>query len=273
MTQTDQESRHQIEREFHDQWADSIKIEDVNYKGAFESLTAIENRFALEQFGDIKGKRILDLGCGMGDATLYFASLGAQVDAVDISPRMIALVNRLASEYNFKDKIIAQVMVAEELNFSDNSFDFIFGNGVLHHVEYNKALSQVYKVLKKDGTAAFVEPLKHNPVINIYRQMADKVRTPTEQPFDYDQLSKLNNQGFASITHDEFHLLTLLVFVSFYLGEKVHPNNARYWKKIIDDAEKVKSLFNMLNNSDKLILKTIPFLRRYCWNTVIVCKK
>ena len=265
--------RFKIEREFHDKWAKSINPAKVNYMGAFEAPTAVENKFALSQFGDIKGKKILDLGCGIGDATLYFASKGAKVYAVDISPGMISLVKKLARKNGFANKINAHVMVAEDLKFRKNLFDFVFGNGVLHHVDANLALQEVYRILKPGGVAAFVDPMGQNPLINIYRRKADKVRTITEKPLNFSELENITIAEFKKRLHREFHLFTLLIFVWFYLFEGVGPNKERYWKKIIDDAGRIEKYFKFLFSLDKLLLEKLPFLRRYCWNTVLVFVK
>lgn len=269
----DLELKYKTEQLFHDDWAENIKVKDVNYVGAFEAETAIENRFAISQFGDLKNKKILDLGCGMGDASIYFALKGAMVSSIDISPKMIGVVKEMAVRNSVGKQIKAEVMVAENLKFKANSFDYVFGNGVLHHVVPNLALKEVHRVLKKGGVAAFVEPLEHNPVINIYRNIAEKVRTPTEVPLKFEDLDSLTDSKFKHEFHREFHLSTLLIFLWFYLVEGSNPNRERYWKKIINDADKIKIPFSVLNYIDQKILRFISPLRRYCWNTVLVYKK
>ena len=266
-------SRHKIERDFHDSWAKKIKINDVNFIGVFESSTALENKFALKNMGNIFGKNILDLGCGMGDASIYFALNGARVYSVDISPGMISVVNELAKKLNLEKEIVTKVMVAEKLDIKDEFFDVVFGNGILHHVDVELALNEVFRVLKKNGVAIFIEPLGHNPIINVYRKIANQVRTTTERPLNYGDLSKLTRAKFSRFEHQEFHLFTLLVFVWFYFIERISPNQERYWKKIIDDEKEIKSKFAFLNNIDKIILKLLPFLKRYCWNCVLIYEK
>jgi ubiquinone/menaquinone biosynthesis C-methylase UbiE len=265
--------KHDIERKFHDKWAKKIKLQDINYKGAFESVTAVENRYALSQMGSIKGKKILDLGCGMGDTSLYFASKGARVYAVDISPGMIGLVKRVARKAGYSKNIDAKVMLAENLKFPSSYFDLVFGNGVLHHVVIEKTLAEVNRVLKEGGMAAFVEPLGDNPVINIYRKIAKKVRTPTEIPLKYATLDRLTNIRFKKFSHKEFHLVTLLIFLWFYLVERTNPNKERYWKKIIDDGEKINGVFRSLVKIDELIFKLVPPIKMFCWNTVLIYEK
>lgn len=267
------EKKYIIERNFHDNWAKSIKYEEVNFKAAFEAITALENKFALSLIDNLKKKTVLDLGCGMGDASLYFAYQGARVNAIDISPEMIKLVNKLAKKNKLSNTIYAEVMVAEKLNFKNNFFDFIFGNGILHHAEPELTLKEVFRVLKPNGIAAFIEPLDHNPLISIYRKLASKVRTPTERPLKYNQLDYLTTAKFRSRFHKEFHLITLLIFVWYFLVSRVSPNNERYWKKIINEADQIASYFKVLNIIDRAILTMLPFMRRYCWNTVLVYKK
>lgn len=267
------DEKHRIEKDFHDNWAKTIVLEKVNYLQAFEAVTALENRFALSLMKPLAGKRILDVGCGMGDATVYFGLKNAFVEAIDISPGMIRVVKKLIKKYKLSRYIQAKVMVAERLEYPKESFDFVFGNGLLHHVEPKMALKEVYRVLKPGGKALFVEPLAHNFFINIYRKIASDVRTPTERPFCYEELNHLIKVRFKKIYHKEFHLFTLLIFIWFYLIERVNPNKERYWKKIIDDGERIRWGFNILNFLDKMLLASAPFLRKYCWNTVLVLEK
>ncbi len=73
----------QREAEFHDQWANSTRIEDVLVRECFEAPTAMENQFILNRMGPLQGKRLLDIGAGLGESSVYFALKGAQVTTVD----------------------------------------------------------------------------------------------------------------------------------------------------------------------------------------------
>jgi len=86
---TKQEEQFERERVFHDDWANSIRVEDVQLDSVFEGPAALENKWILGQLGDLKGKRVLDLGCGLGEASVYFAKKGAIVTASDLSPQML----------------------------------------------------------------------------------------------------------------------------------------------------------------------------------------
>ena len=264
--------RQQIEEAFHDTWARTLDVEDVPLRESFEAVTAIENSHVLKRMGDIVGKRILDLGCGMGDAAVYLALQGAGVDAVDISSEMVDLVRRLAQRFGLDGRVRAGCMAAERLEFPDETFDFVYGNGTLHHIDIDVAVGEVLRVLKPGGMAFFIEPLAYNPVINVYRRLAAKVRTETEKPLTYRDIRRIRSL-VPHLEHSEFHLCTLLVFLWFYLVEQADPSEVRYWKKILVDADKYRRMFKLLYACDRVLLKVLPPLRPLCWNTVLVIQK
>jgi len=258
------------ESDFHDAWASSTNIEDLLVTESFEAVTAVENNYALNEMGDIKGKRILDLGCGLGEASVYFALKGAVVTAVDISAEMIRVVNQLAEKWNVH--VGARSMIAEDMDIDSGEFDLVFGNGILHHLDRKKAYNEVYRVLKPGGKAVFIEPLCYNPIISFYRLLARTVRTKNEKPFkfgDFKYLRKL----FARVRHREFWLATQLIFIYFFLIRHTSPAKERYWKKVIAEADSLEPMYTKLLKADNWLLKKIPFLKIFCWNTVIVLEK
>ena len=127
------------EEAFHDEWARSMNLDEIMVRQSFEASTALENRYALEQMGSLPGKKILELGCGAGEGSVYFALQGADVVATDISGGMVAVVGRLAGKYGVN--VTARKMTAETIEFPDSSFDIVYGNGVLHHVDFEKAVT------------------------------------------------------------------------------------------------------------------------------------
>ena len=265
-------SRQRREEKFHDDWAASVGERELFFRQSFESPTAVENQCVLSSLGEISGKRILDLGCGLGDATIYFAKRGASVDAVDISGKMIALVKRFADREKIIEKISAKKMTAENLSYPDETFDFVYGNGILHHVDFKKAAGEVQRVLKRGGRAYFVEPLRYNPVINIYRSIAKEVRTIDEKPLTFDDIACFGD-FFRKYHHKEFHLFTQLIFLWFFFVKGSNPNKERYWKKILLEGDKYRFVFNFLYKMDSIFLKFIPVAGRFCWNTVISVQK
>ena len=257
--------RQRREREHHDAWAEALKPDELLVEDSFQATTAQENRFILEYFGGLRGKRILDLGAGAGEAALYFASCGAEVTALDISRAQLDVLQRAAADR----KLAVEVTVgsAEQLPFAEGSFDFVYGNGVLHHVELRSAIPEVRRVLKRHGKAAFIEPLAYNPAIWMYRRMATDVRTPDERPLTRADVawvvSELEQSG-----HREFWILGLYLFIHFWLVERVGPSEDRYWKKVIRDSPRYERIAAPLFTADR-VLAHLPGVRWLAWNTVI----
>lgn len=262
----------QKEANFHDTFAKSINLDELLVNETFTACTSPENKYILSKFGPLKGKRILDIGCGAGESSVYFALQGADVTALDVSEKMINTVIALAKTHNVTVKtIISDVMEMENTN---ETYDIVYGNGVLHHFQnHRKCLEIIYQVLTKSGVAAFIEPLTHNPIINIYRKIATEVRTEDEKPFKIIELEEMFTKQFDSFEHEEFWFFTMAIFLKFFLVDRVHPNKERYWKKIIKEADKLEPLYEKLNKLDNMFLNSLPFLKRYCWNSVIIGKK
>ena len=262
--------RVQREKEFHDAWASSVEVQKLRVRRNFDSPTAIDNRYALSEMGDLRGKSLLDLGCGAGETSVYFALMGAKVVGNDISGGVLGLGRRLAQK-NASSVDFLQAD-AGKLPYKDNSFDIIFGNGVLHHVDLQAAAKEIRRVLKPGGKAIFIEPLPYNPLINIYRKMAKGVRTEDEKPLSLSQRESLRPH-FSSLKHREFWFLSLLIFLDFYFVKKWHPSKTRYWKKVIEVGPAYRDFFARLQKWDNFLLNTFPFLKPLCWNTVITVQK
>ncbi|MBT3261239.1 class I SAM-dependent methyltransferase [bacterium] len=258
------------EESFHDDWAASVDIDRVAVDEFFEACTAPENRYIMQKLGDLNGKRILEVGCGLGEASVYFAKKGADVVATDISSGMLEVVKKLAALHNVS--LTTKQAYSHELDFVDNSFDVVYAANLLHHIDLEPTLKEVKRVLKKGGVFISWDPLAHNPMINVYRKMAMKVRTDDEHPIQMKQL-KIFKQFFSKIDIKTTWFFTLWIFLKFYFIDRVDPNKERYWKKIITDHKKLEKMYYRLEKIDNLFLKLFPFMRRFCWNIVVIGEK
>ncbi|MFH1746386.1 MAG: class I SAM-dependent methyltransferase [Planctomycetota bacterium] len=254
------------EESFHDEWGQAIDPAHVPVVESFEACTAPENRFIMNWLGDVRGRRVLDLGCGAGEAAVYFAMQGAEVTATDISTGMLRLTRRVARRYGVKVRCVRQN--GDDLNFPRQSFDVVYAGNLLHHVNMERCLATVAQVLKPDGRFVSWDPLRHNPIINIYRKMASAVRTDDETPLHINDTSKFRRY-FAQVEQQSFWLSGLWIFMRFFLIERVHPSKERYWKKIIVEAERLRSLYLRFEHLDETLLRWFPYLRRMCWNMVV----
>ena len=119
------------------------EIEDYRYR-----VEPFIHQFA--QFTRFRGKKVLEIGVGAGTDHVQFARAGALLSGIDLTEEGVAMVKkRLALEGLHSDLRRSD---AENLPFDDNSFDYVYSWGVLHHTpDTEKAVSEVYRVCKPGG--------------------------------------------------------------------------------------------------------------------------
>jgi len=260
-----------VEEKFHDEWADGEDLESVDVLGANEALTAPEMRYIHQRLGDTTGKTLLDVGCGLGEASVYFALQGATVTATDLSAGMLRATQALAKIHGTTLK--THQASAEGMGFPEGTqFDVIYTGNLLHHVDVEATLIELDKYLKPGGTLVTWDPLAYNPVINVYRVMATDVRTPDEHPLKWADL-KLFDTHFERVEREYFWLTTLLIFIMMAIFQRRDPNKERYWKSVIQESDRWAWVFNPLSSVDRFLLKWIPPLRMLCWNVVVFAHK
>lgn len=260
----------QREEHFHDEWAASLDPAEVPVDVSWAAATAPEHRWIREKLGDLRGKKVLDLGCGAGEAAVQFAKLGADVVASDLSPEFLRLVERVADLHGVH--VETHRADADHLGLPSNTFDVVYAGNLLHHVNTERTLATIHDVLKPGGVLVSWDPLRHNPVINVYRRMASGVRTPDEHPFDVRDID-LFRRYFVHVETEYFWLFTLYLFLHFFLIERVHPSKERYWKKVVREHERLTPLYRRLAKLDRAALRYVPFLRRFCWNVGVYAVK
>lgn len=95
-------------------------------------------RFA--EFSRWAGKRVLEIGCGIGTDTMNFARAGAQVSAVDLSEESIAIARQRARVFGLDDRITFYSADAERLSdvVPPEPYDLVYSFGVIHHTPHPK---------------------------------------------------------------------------------------------------------------------------------------
>lgn len=258
------------EENFHDEWARSVNLEDIHPIEFFTVCTAPENRWIMKNLGDIKGLKILELGCGLGEASVYLSLQGAQVFSTDLSEEMLNTTSKLAQKYN--TAVTTRKCSADKIDFPDESFDIVYAANLLHHVDIEQTLAEAKRVLVPGGRFVSWDPIAHNPVINIYRKMAKEVRTEDEHPLKMKELNTFKKY-FKHLDWECTWFFTLIIFLKFYFIDKVGVNQERYWKKIISEHKALEPLYTKLERWDTKFLKVFPFMKRFCWNIAIIAKK
>jgi len=263
-------NRHDVERDFHDAWAESENLDSIDVIVSNEACTAPEMRFITARLGSLAGKKLLDVGCGLGEASIYFALKGADVTSSDLSQGMLDATTRLASSNGVTIK--PHLSAAEDLKLpSDALFDVIYMGNLLHHVDIDETLARVKNHLSPAGVLVTWDPLAYNPAINIYRNMAMDVRTDDEHPLRWSDI-KIFNKHFSTVERKYFWFTTLIIFVLMYVVQKKNPNKERFWKVVVQEGAKWRWLYAPLEILDKFLLGLIPPLNLLCWNIVLVAK-
>lgn len=116
---------------------------------------------ALSQF-DIKGKICADLGCGTGFISLALLQEAKIVFSIDNSRNMLRELHTIAARKGLKN-IYPIKGSMEDLPLFYNSIDRIYINMALHHIfDAKRAIEEMYRVLKKDGTVVITDVEEHN---------------------------------------------------------------------------------------------------------------
>ena len=136
-------------------------------------VSDFENRNELMRvLTPIQDKRILELGCGRGDFSVWLAKQGARVTAVDIGPDLVTAARTLA-RVNQVDSEFRQANIVD-LPFDSATFDVVIGLAILHHLsqaDVLKAVRECYRVLKPGGTAVFQEPVENSKLFDFLQNL------------------------------------------------------------------------------------------------------
>lgn len=129
-----------------------------------------------------------------------------------------ALKNGLALSTRIKDIDIEFLqMDANYPRFPEKSFDFIFGTAILHHLEIEKALPRIRRLLRDNGRVMFMEPLGINPVSKLIRLLTPWARTRHERALGLKDIKLLKELFDAQLHYQQllsvpFALLSKLLY-------------------------------------------------------------
>jgi ubiquinone/menaquinone biosynthesis C-methylase UbiE len=183
-------------------FADRVKREKESYdsgdvlgesrklQARFHHVFSCPNTQRAEQYFNaslqksITGKDLLDYGCSNGWMVERYAEFGAgSITGIDISETGI----QQAIE-NYGHLAHFRVGDAHKLPFSDECFDLVVGRSILHHLDFERAMNEITRVLRPGGRAIFIEPLGDNPAGKLIRYLTPKARTRDESPLSREQI-------------------------------------------------------------------------------------
>jgi SAM-dependent methyltransferase len=228
----------------------------------------------LQALGDLRGKRVLECGCGDGSISVLLAAAGAQVHAFDISPASVALCRDRAVAWGVTDRLAVAAADLERLPYPDTAFDVVCGTFVLHHVDATIAGQNIARVVKPHGYAVFLENSAANPVLMLGRRRLvghlgiSRIGTPDEHPLRQSDIRCLQ-LAFGHV-HRSFPQMVFfrLAFYRFVLAalppERFPKGRLRHLGNL---------LWNLGLRIDDALYRFCPFLRPYSWWQVLVLSK
>jgi ubiquinone/menaquinone biosynthesis C-methylase UbiE len=103
--------------------------------------------FPYEKFA---GKKVMEIGCGMGTMSMNWAQHGAIMHAMDLNPKAVSETTARFRTLGLVPRIVQGD--ANVIPFPDNSFDYLYSWGVLHHSpDLDRSISEVFRVLRPGG--------------------------------------------------------------------------------------------------------------------------
>ena len=158
-------------------------------------------RFA--RFEEQRGKRMLEIGVGAGTDFIRFARAGAIATGVDLTEHAVQLVRRRLELEGLDGQL--ETADAENLPFEDESFDFVYSWGVLHHTpDTPKAVREAMRVLRPGGELCVMLYARHSWVAyGLWIRHALLAGKPTRSLADV-LAAHMESEGTKGFTRDEF---------------------------------------------------------------------
>ena len=212
--------------------------------------------YAFHLLGDVRGKTVLDLGCGGGWISRMLAAKGAQVVAFDVSLEGCRLT-RDRLDGDGAPCYLVSMQDAHAMSLPSDRLDAVVVTGVLHHVSIRSVAAEIHRVLKPNGILVFYEPLRYGPWMWALRKLWLWLRGMKED-------SKSEHE--EALQDDD-----LAIFGDVFGDSLIRKFN--FFAKTDRLQNRFGPLANTLRWIDFILLSVCPFLRRYCTAVVCRCQK
>lgn len=213
----------------------------------------------IHTIGDVRHKKILELGGGSGALTVFLAKIGARITVIDSSPVAVEKMKAMIKKNNLESSIEVFCLNANEAEKLGETYDMVIGEFILHHIEPFMNFSVILsKLIKKNGKGVFLENSSRNRILMCFRnRLVGKFGIPKygdqeEYPFELKEIEILKRKFIGiSVFYPEFMFFSLL---STYIFRKN------------------KIMGNIFNKLDELCYAYLPILRKYSYRQIIELK-
>jgi SAM-dependent methyltransferase len=197
----------------------------------------------IEEFVQLNGKTLLELGCGDGRLTALLASKVEAITAIDPDDNSIEAARKNVNGVTFL------VGSGEKLDFANESFDIVLFSYSLHHQDCVKALAEAKRVLRQDGHILIIEPT------------SDGEFTLLVSIFEKDEILRLQ-QTLDYVSSGAFNILRKETYgVDYPYADRSalynHFMNKFMTAKDDHAVEKMEVVLGNKNNGEPIIIKDI----------------
>lgn len=181
------------------------------------------------------GKTVLVVGCGDGVDALYFARLGATVEAFDLSPDMLEIGRELAASNGLS--VSFKEAPCESIPYPDNSFDLVYVRDILHHVEIPVTMSEIARVAKPGAHMLVNEIYSHSITDKIrYSKLVNKILYPALRSFVYGSDDPYITEDERKMTERDVAIVERYVNrperqYFYFLVTRILPETSRFFSK------------------------------------------
>jgi 2-polyprenyl-3-methyl-5-hydroxy-6-metoxy-1,4-benzoquinol methylase len=203
-SESSEPTRWSQEREYFDSQAHGVEWFDIDTIANRYEAAMRQPRYPLEvayaMLGSLKGKRVLDIGCGNGENSLLFARWGATVTGVDISTGAISVATRRSEELGLNTRVQFIAAPFEAIVEELGPFDVVWSAAFIHHVldVLPEVAQRLSHLCAPEGFVLFMEPVRLSPLLKKLRTLvpAFPEGTPDERPLEPADLDVLK-RSFA----------------------------------------------------------------------------
>jgi SAM-dependent methyltransferase len=218
----------------------------------YHAFQADIDRYVDRVLGDLRGSRVLEIGPGLGHDTQRLAEKGARVVSIDLSEVSLRQVGERCGEAGLGEAVHLALMNGEKLAVADGSFDVTFVRNTLVHCDWRAVAGECARVLRPGGRAIFVEPLRDNPAVAVYRRTLSHCQSSNPTYVSWGDLKAIG-ESFVRGDVRPFYLVSVVALATRHspIDPLVRPP-----LKVIDTA-----------------LLKLGFLRPFAWYGVAIFER
>lgn len=210
--------------------------------------------FSYHLLGDVRGKTVLDFGCGNGENTILLVGRGARVLSMDISTASVKVAEKRLEMNGLENAAEFFTGSAHDICLPDESIDVVFGMAILHHLDLELSAKEVFRVLKPGGRAIFQEPVRNSNFVRFVRRLIP-YQAPDTSPFERP-LTDAELKDFAGDFSDYKSWSFALPYLNL--------------TKLFIENEK---LLRPLRKFDQRLIRTVPSINYYATVRVVEMTK